>query len=183
MKICTLLVLILAVILPNLLRAETPALLRVGDTIELRLSGAPSGDNVDGSYTIHDDGTINLPNLGKVKIAGLSPAQVEELIQNRYVDAKIYNHPVVNVQQNSVPRFVNVLGEVHSPQRATYTADMTLMTVITACGGFTDFANKAKVDVKRGDTVTHYNCVTIEHAKAADPALQPGDIITVHQGF
>ena len=178
-------VLLLLLLLPVAVRAQQAVPVRLGDTIELRISGVPNEEaaSVNGVYTIDDQGNINLPYIQKVKILGLLPTQIQEAIQSRYISEKIYTHPTITVQQNALPRFVNVMGEVKAPQRVAFTADMTLMTAINACNGFTDFANKNNIDLKRGSTVTKYRGIDIEHGKVEDPPVQPGDMITVHQGF
>lgn len=176
---------LLLLLVPCALRAQSStAAVRVGDTIELRLAGVPPDESAafNGSYTIDDDGMISLPLINKVKVAGLLPNQIQEEIQNRYVEEKFYTHPTVTVQENQVPRYVNIIGEVNSHgARIPYTADMTLMTVISAAGGFTDFANKKAVELTRDGKPTVYNTVNITKGKEEDPKVLPGDQITVKQ--
>ena len=179
-----LLPLLLLLLVPCVLRAQQSAPVRVGDTLELRLSGVPAEESstFNNSYTIDDDGMVNLPYIQKVKVAGLLPTQIQEAIQRSYIEAKIYTHPTITVQQNAIPRYVNVTGEVNSHgARIPYTSDMTLMTVITAGGGFTDFAAKKKVEVMRDGKRTLYNTIDINRGKAEDPKMLPGDQVTVRQ--
>ncbi len=79
----------------------------------------------------------------------------------------------------STPRFVNINGEVRAPQRVSYTSDMTLTTVITAAGGFTDYANKKKVELLRDGKRTVFNTLDIQAGKSSDPKVVPGDQIHV----
>ncbi len=181
-----LLAILLLLAVPCVLRAQQGAPVRIGDTIELRLAGVPADESTafNGSYTIDDDGMVGLPLIDKIKIAGLLPTQIQEAIQKRYIEEKIYTHPTVTVQQIQIPRYVNVIGEVKSGgSRIPYTADMTLMDVIAACQGFSDFANKKNVELIRDGKKTVYNAIDITNNKAEDPKVLPGDKITVHQGW
>lgn len=180
-----LLPILLLLLVPCVLRAQQSAPARVGDTLDLRIAGVPNEESAafNGSYTIDNDGMVSLPYIEKVKVAGLLPTQIQEALQKSYIQAKIYTHPTITVQQNAVPRYVNVNGEVKAPQRVLFTADLTLLNAITACGGFSDFADKGRVDLKRGDDVKRYNAKDIQKGKTQDPSLMPGDQIVVHQGF
>ena len=169
-----------AVAAPQHATAGDPsAPLRAGDTIEVRVSNVPVDENtLNGTYTVDEDGTINLPYVNQVKIGGLLTSQAQLAIQHALVDGQIYTHPTITVLQ-STPRFVNVNGEVRAPQRVSYTSDMTLTTVITAAGGFTDYAAKKKVELLRDGTRTVYNTLDIQSGKVTDPKVVPGDKIHV----
>jgi polysaccharide biosynthesis/export protein len=170
------------ILLPCMLRAQS-APIREGDTLDLHLTGVPVSDSqaFNATYTV-DQGMINLPLIQKVKVVGLLPSEIQELIQQRYIDGKYYTHPTVSVQQ-SMQRFVNVIGNVRQPQRVPYTADMTLMSVITACGGFDDYAAKKSVELMRDGKVTKFNTEDIRKGKTSDPKVLPGDQITVRPSF
>ena len=174
----------LLILAPCMLRAQSGAALRAGDTIELRISGIPQDLNdYNGTYTVDDEGMINLPLINKVKIAGLLPNEIQSTIQKRLVDEKYFIHPVVSVQQNAAARYVNVSGHVRSPNRIAYTADMTLSTAITAASGFDDYADKKKVELLRDGKVTRYNTEDIRRGRTEDPKVLPGDKINVPASF
>ncbi|HWB59188.1 MAG TPA: polysaccharide biosynthesis/export family protein [Chthoniobacteraceae bacterium] len=184
MKTIRFVALLLVLLAPCALRAQSAAPVRKGDTLDLHVTGIPPEDSSQfGSYVVDDSGMINLPFNVAIKVEGMVPTQIQQAIQSRYIQEGIYTHPTVNITQNAVARFVNVMGEVKTPQRVIYTADLTLMNSINACGGFSDFANKKNVDLKRGNDVKKYNCLDIEHGKITDPPVLPGDQITVHQSF
>ena len=48
--------------------AQAQATLRIGDPVDLKISGVPSEDQsqVNSMYTVDADGAINLPYIGKV---------------------------------------------------------------------------------------------------------------------
>lgn len=165
-------------------RAENPAPVpvRAGDTFWLSLSGVPDPHGpIDGAYTVDKEGTIPLPFIGRVKIAGLLPGQIQETIQNRYIDEKIFAHPVISVSAHK-PEFVDILGAVNSHGlRLPYTSDLTLMVAIARAGGFTDYADKKKVGLAREGKRTVYNIPDFIKGRAEDPKLLPGDRIVIPQ--
>ena len=77
--------------------AMADAPLRPGDQIEMKLGGVPSTEisALSGKYTIDDEGTVNLPHIGRVKIAGLTPGAAESTIENVYKSRDIYTNPNV----------------------------------------------------------------------------------------
>jgi len=158
--------------------------LREGDQLTIRLAGVPMEDinQVSGIYTVDGGGNINLPYIGKIHAAGLKQADVQANIEKTYKAGGIYSSPIVTVSVQ-FDRLVDVDGDVRAPQRVHYTADMTLLSAIAACGGFTDYADKSKVTILRNGAITLYNVKKIEINKAPDPSLQPGDKVSVKRSF
>ena len=135
-------------VIPLLSFAED-ATLRVGDQIEVRLGGVPSDEimQVSAQYTVDGSGFVNMPHIGKVKAAGVTQEELQNAIEGTYRNQQIYTNPTITINVPNQARFVNVGGDVKSPQRVPYTADMTLQSAIMACGGFTEYANQAKVQL------------------------------------
>ena len=158
--------------------------LRNGDTVEIRIANVPPEDiqQFDGSYTVDEDGMINLPYVGRVKAGGLPPSQVQTLIQNTLISAGIYTMPTVSVAPPPGGRFISVSGAVRAPQRVAYTSDLTLMTTINAAGGPSDFAGD-KIRLIRGGKVQFYSRKRLEKDPSKDPAGAPGDQIEIMQSW
>lgn len=159
--------------------AQAP--LRAGDSMEIRLSGVPAEYSSEFSqvYNIDNRGLVNLPYIGEIRAAGLLPNQVQTDIQNRLIAGKIYTNPTITVSTSAAPGFVNVVGAVKGPGRIPYTADLTLMSAIAAAGDFTEFADRKKVRLIRGDRGSTYNIKDIGKNPETDPKLLPGDQISV----
>lgn len=157
--------------------ASNPDVIRRGDVLLIRLTGVP--DNEGGVYeeTVIDEGTISMPLLGSFKAAGKTLGQLKSEIEAAYREKKIYATPNVTVSQSQ--RFINVLGEVRAPQRVVFTPDMTILKAISACGGFTDYAQKREVKLSRGSKVYVFNAVEALKDPSKDIPLQAGDQIQV----
>jgi protein involved in polysaccharide export with SLBB domain len=153
--------------------ADAP--LRPGDQIQMKLGGVPTTEiaAVSGVYTIDGDGSVNLPQIGHVKIAGLTPGAAESTIEDAYKTKEIYTNPNIVITMQS--RFVNVGGEVKAPQRVPYTPDLTILSSINAAGGFSSFADGRKVRLLRDNRVMIIDVLKIRANPSLDVQLQPGD--------
>jgi polysaccharide export outer membrane protein len=159
--------------------AAADAPLRPGDQIEMKLGGVPSTEisAVSGIYTIDGDGSVNLPHIGRIKIAGLTPGAAESAIENAYKARDIYTNPNVVITMQAQSRFVNVGGEVKAPQRVPFTPDLTILSSINAAGGFSKFADGRKVRLLRNNHVMIIDVTKIRANPSLDVQLQPGDRI------
>ncbi|MGI8435950.1 MAG: polysaccharide biosynthesis/export family protein [Chthoniobacterales bacterium] len=167
------------------LSAHGQATLRVGDPVEIKLSGVPSEEQaqVNNIYSVDASGMINLPYINKVRAQGLSPSQLSSSIEGAYRSEKIYTNPTITILMAPTARYVNVGGAVRSPSRVPFTEDMTLLTAINAAGGFNDFADQRKVRVLRGSNVKVYDVRLSRSDPSKDIRLQPGDRVEVPQSF
>ena len=167
------------------LSAYGQATLRIGDPVELKISGVPSEEQaqVNNIYTVDANGTVNMPYINKVKADGLTPAELASSIEGSYRAGKIYTNPTITIVMAPTARFVNVGGAVRAPSRVPFTEDMTLLTAINASGGFNDFADQRKVRVMRGRDVKVYDVRESRRDPSRDIKLQPGDRIEVPQSF
>jgi len=95
------------------------------------------------SYFVEKEGTINMPVLGDVEVAGLTCKQTKEKLE-KMIGQYIEERPVVNVQIVSFRVFVQ--GEVFKP--GPYYANTSKFTILQAlglAGGLTNYADRTKV--------------------------------------
>ena len=161
------------------------AMLRVGDTVEIRLAGVPAEEmgQFSAPYTIDDSGSMNLPYIGLIKIAGLGVSQAQVAIESKLKADKIYTHPTVTINIPNTTRFVNIGGQVRSPGRIPYRADLTLMSAINSAGGFTDYADKKRVTLTRDSKVQKIDTRQLLAHPEKDTKVLPGDQINVPQSW
>lgn len=161
------------------------AVLRAGDTIEIRLAGVPTEEiaSFSAQYTIDDQGSINLPYINTVKIGGLAPAQAQTVIENKLKADEIFTHPNITIGMQGGLRFVNVGGSVRAPGRIPYTSDLTLMSSINAAGGFNDFANQKAVRLVHEGKAQIIDTRKIRKDPSIDPKVFPGDQVEVPQSW
>ena len=161
------------------------AVLRAGDQIEIRLGGVPAEEvsQVTGVYTVDGDGFVNMPHIGKVHAAGTTQSQLQTEIESTYKAQQIYTNPTITLAVPNAARFVDVGGDVRSPQRVAFTADLTVLGAITAAGGFTEYADQSKVKLLRDGRVIMINIKDVRKDPSKDLKLKPGDKIQVPQSF
>lgn len=160
-------------------------LLRVGDPIELKISGVPMEEQtqVNNTYMVDVTGSINMPYINKIKAEGMTPAELAASIEQAYRTNRIYTNPTITILMQPTARFVNVGGAVRSPSRIPFTEDMTLLTAINAAGGFNDFADQKRVRLLRGSEVTMFDVRQFRRDPSKDVKLQPGDKVEVPQSL
>lgn len=158
--------------------------LGVGDVFELRIVGE---DKVPVNFKIASDGTVMLPLVKRLMVAGLEPQKVEDIVVERLKAEGQLTDPVVTVkvlEYNS--KRIEIIGEVQKSGSFPLEPKMSLMRLIAQAGGFNSMAKKDKVSIRRqlkDGTVTAAE-VNVEDIMAnliPDVPLQSGDSVTVPQ--
>ncbi|MCX6967224.1 MAG: polysaccharide export protein [Verrucomicrobia bacterium] len=159
------------------------AVLRAGETVDIRLAQVPPEEIAafGSTQAIDEGGMLNIPYIGKIKVAGLDISQVQQVIETKLKEGKIYTNPTVTVTPQANTRLVNVTGEVKTAGRLTYTADLTVMTAIGGAGGFNDFADKKHVKLTREGKVQVVDTTKFSKDPSLDIKVLPGDQIYVPQ--
>lgn len=143
-----------------------------------------SGNN-DGisSYTISQQGTINFPVLGVLKVAGMTRHELAKFIQDELIHRDLVKDPTVTVEYLNTG--VNVLGEVGSPGRYDMNKDkLTLLDALALAGDMTINGRRDAVRVLRTENgKTQVYLIDMMDAKSMfnSPAfyLQQDDVVYV----
>jgi hypothetical protein len=87
---------------------------------------------------------------------------------------------LVNVSQAT--RYVSISGGVRSPQRLSWSSDLTLSSAIGNCQGLSDFGSPKGIRIIReGKVAGTFNLKDIQKDPAVDPKLLPGDQVVVRE--
>lgn len=119
--------------------------LRVGDLIMISFSDIerpPQKQEVN----IPDSGVITLPFNVHVKADGKTTTELEKEIRDAYVPSLFVN---LTVSVRADQRFYYVDGEVRTSRAWLYTGETTVLRAIANAGGFTEFANRSKIELRR----------------------------------
>jgi polysaccharide biosynthesis/export protein len=140
---------------------------------------------------VRPDGKINTPLVEDLPASGKTPNELARDIE-KYL-AKYIQSPVVTV---IVTQFVGpysqqirVIGEASKPQALPYRENMTLLDVMIAVGGITDFANGNKASILRagGGKSEQFGVRLKDLVKGGDLStnviMRPGDILVIPQSF
>lgn len=149
--------------------AEELYALSAEDVLEIVVYGEK---DLSGSYRIGPEGSIAMPLIGAVPVAGLSPRDAENVIEQKLADGYLVE-PSVTIQVKSARPFY-IMGEVKNPGSYSYASNMTVLNAVALAGGFTYRASKDNVEVTRGGA---------EVKISAEEKIAPGDVITVNERF
>lgn len=122
----------------ELAKTVLPAMyLQPGEALLIEPTRFDSELRLPPDQTILPDGSIDLGEYGRIVVAGLTPEQAEQLVQERITDVDGETTDV-NIQViDSVLGFY-VLGEVNAPGFYALNGNETVLDAIMAAGGITD---------------------------------------------
>lgn len=152
-----------------------------GDLFQLEIVGE---SDLPKEYQVATDGTVTLPYIRTVAVAGLEPQEVAAVVREKLMEGKILTDPsvVVSVKEYRSKR-VTLLGQVQKPGSFPLSPGMTLLQAVSLSGGFTSLAHTTRVNLARttgGETKTVViNVEEIYEGHAQDILLQPGDRLYV----
>jgi polysaccharide export outer membrane protein len=133
---------------------------------------------------VRPDGMISLPLVNDVQAAGLTPMQLREMLTEKL--KQYMPVPEVSVAVTEVHSFaVSVLGQVKSPGRYELKDEATILDVLAAAGGLTDFASPSRIVILRSDgdskkkLTFDYNRAVSGSGEQKSFFVQPGDIVLV----
>lgn len=119
---------------------------------------SPMGQYQPAGQKVTTDGKLFYPYAGELQAAGLTAQELRAEITKRLSD-KILNDPQVDVRvtgYNSLKAFVS--GAVNRPGYVAFDEKpMTIPTVIAAAGGFSEEADPAMMQLRRGNKVYNIN--------------------------
>jgi polysaccharide biosynthesis/export protein len=167
--------------------ADYSYVIGAGDTLNIIVSRNPE---LSMSVPVRPDGKIASPLVDEVVAQGKTPIQVArelEKVLGRYV-----RDPVVTVVVTSFvgpySEQVRVVGEAARPQFLPFKQKMTLLDVMIAVGGLTDFAagNRATI-LRTSEGNKQYSVRLKDLIKGGDIGanveMRPGDILIIPQSL
>jgi len=142
------------------------------------------------SVPVRPDGKVTTPLVDELVAQGKNSVEVARDIEKLL--GKYVRDPVVTVVvTNFVGPFseqIRVVGEAAKPQSLPYRQKMTLLDVMIAVGGLTDFAAGNSATILRGGAGgTQYSVRLKDLVRRGDVSanieMRPGDILIIPQSF
>jgi len=156
------------------------AILSAGDSVTIQVYGQPELATTD---YVGDDGTVSMPLVGHVPVAGLSPVEAAKRLEKALKDGEFLldPHVTVTVSQSSGQR-VAVLGQIKGPGRYPFDPSTTVFDLLALAGGVTENAGSVvyinRVDPSSGKTQR----IPVPKDRLASQTVQSGDSIEVPKG-
>lgn len=143
-----------------------------------REAGVRPGNFVDiPRQQVDQSGNINIPYAGSIKVAGLTPRAVSNIVRERLKDRAIDPQAVVSVAEQRGNQ-ISVLGEVNSPQRFPVDpGGIRLMGAIARAGGPKYPSYESTVTIKREGRTYSESMSSVVHHPNEDVLLAPGDVV------
>lgn len=174
------------------LQAQSAYTLRPGDTVRVEVF---EDSSLNRDVVVLPDGNISFPFVGTMKASGRSLPQLQEALIGGLA-SNFASRPNVFVSLPVVPALtapsvstidIYFLGEVAQPGRAALAPGTTLLQALAEIGGFSVFAAKKRVQLRRIDSRTgaqslhtlNYKALAKGGALSNDIVLQDGDVILV----
>lgn len=154
---------------------NTERLLKKGDRVQLTIYAPPqpfSCQNV-----IDEDGKINFPLIGLMKVAGKSCGDAQREVEKAYIDQKIYKNVTVMIVPPEGEYAVT--GEVIRPGPYPLARDLTLIQALGRAGRYTEYADKTRVFITRNNERVEIKLEDIQKGRRRDIIIIPGDVIEV----
>jgi polysaccharide export outer membrane protein len=99
-------------------------------------------------YLVGQNGEIDFPVLGKLKVGGITRMQLTDMIKNRLVEEELVGDAVVTVQFQNFK--ISVMGEVAKPGSFIITGDrVTLLEALSMAGDLTIYGRRDRITVIR----------------------------------
>lgn len=162
---------------------------RIGplDTVNIIVWRNP---DISMSVPVRPDGKISTPLVDDMVALAKTPTELERDLEK--VLAKYIRDPLVTVVVTSfagpASEQIRVTGEAAKPQILPYRVKMTLLDVMIAVGGLTDFADGNAATIYRfADGGKQYSVRLYDLIKRGDVSanveMKPGDILIIPQSW
>jgi polysaccharide export outer membrane protein len=159
-----------------------------GDTVQVFVWRNPE---VSTSVPVRPDGLLSAPLLEELPAAGKTPSELARDIEEKL---SVYlRDPLVTVIVNgfvgTYKDKIRVVGEASAPKALLYRDAMTLLDVMIAVGGLTNFAdgNRAALVRIEGDSQVEYRVRLDDLIRDGDISanvdMRPGDILIIPEAW
>ena len=141
------------------------------------------------SVPVRPDGKIAAPLLENIVAMGKDPSTLARELEKEL--SKYIRDPVVTVIVTGFigpySEQVRVIGEAAKPQVLAYKQKMTLLDVMIAVGGMTDFADGNGASIYRTSEGKQYSVRIKDLVKRGDVSanveMRPGDVLIIPQSW
>lgn len=157
-----------------------------GDVIEVSVYG---NDDLSRIPTVQTNGSISMPLIGEVQVAGLTIAEVQRKITN-LLEKDYLVKPQVEVKVREYQsQYVSIVGEVNSPGRKPIRGRMRLIDALIEAGSFkATSSGQVMITRTEGQFAGGERSITVRISSSSSPTAQDlvnlelplknGDIIT-----
>lgn len=148
--------------------------LGAGDKIRVVVLADPE---FSGEYEVDAAGNVSVRMLGRMSVTGITTAELEQKLAERYREGGYLRNPRLTVELVSARPFY-ILGEVSKPGSYPYVAGLTVAHAVAIAGGYTRRASSSRIKVRRFGGSS-----SSEESVSEDSTINPGDIVRVPERY
>jgi len=145
-----------------------------GDKIRVIVLSDPE---FSGEYEVDAAGSISARMIGRMAVLGMTTAQLEAELGERYRAGGYLRNPKLSVELLSARPFF-ILGEIAKPGSYPYVSGLTVERAVAIAGGYTRRASTSRIKIKRFGSPAGN-----EEPATEDSIISPGDIIKVPERY
>ncbi len=145
------------------------------------------------TVTVRPDGRITVPLISDLPAAGQTPTQLSKSIEEKlsgYIQNPIVSVIVTNFN-GPLSQQIRVVGQAAKPSAIPYRANMTLLDVMIAVGGLTEYAAGDRARLVRFDKANNsqkeyglkIESLLEDGKTSANVRIEPGDVIIIPESF
>lgn len=158
-----------------------------GDTLNIIVWRNPELSMV---VPVRPDGKVSTPLVDELVAQGKTSVEIARDVEKAL--SKVVRDPVVTIIVTSFvgpySEQIRVVGEAAKPQALPYKQKMTLLDVMIAVGGLTDFADGNAASIMRASEGSRLYSVRLKDLVkrgdiSANVEMKPGDILIIPQGW
>lgn len=151
------------------------------DLLVIRVFGMP---DISGEYQVDLLGNLSMPLIGDVAATDRTPAQLDQLLTQKYGQKYLENPDISVGVKSSSGRIVTVDGAVKRGGAFPVNGPMTLMKAVALAGGADpETANMHRVAIFRTIAgqrqAAAFDLLSIQRGEMRDPPIYSGDIVIV----
>jgi polysaccharide export outer membrane protein len=156
------------------------------DTLQIIVWRSP---DLSTTVPVRPDGKVTVPLVEDLPALGKNATQLARDIEKAL--GKFIRDPVVTVIVTTFAgpysEQIRVVGEATKPQALAYRQNMTLLDVMIAVGGLTDFADGNAASVLRASDSRQYRVRLKDLVRRGDVSanieMKPGDLVIIPQSW
>jgi len=167
---------------PNLYASEQEYRLQPGDTLDIKFFYNPE---LNEQVTVRPDGRISLQLVREIRVAGLTPEELTNLLIKKY-STELVKPEITVIVRSFAGNKVYIDGEVNRVGMVNLSGPTSVMQSITQAGGLKETARVNEIIVIRYLSEGKYTIIPINMEKVIDGTdfsqnilLKPFDIVHV----
>ncbi len=158
------------------------------DTVKVFVWRAPE---LSVTVPVRPDGRISLPLVDDLQAAGRTPTELARAIEQELSPFVQNPRASVVIEQfaDNLAETVQIMGEVKKPTAVAYRPRLTVLDVVVAAGGLTEFADGDSAKLIRRDQSGErayqldLQQLVVNGELSKNAKLRPGDLIVVPQSL